>query len=188
MCSPTSSTMSPGGPVVHRPHEGSERRLVDVQDALVGMVRRGHVREGQGDAGGDLDDDEHQRGAAQRVPPADVAGHLAVEEGTTQRVDAQALVDPGADASHRQAPGARRPTWTSPSTTLVSYWIIGSRRRAGQDVALDVEGAPVAGAEEGPGAAAKASGQPRCVQWMSKATTSRLGLADDVGGHRPGGR
>ena len=58
-------------PEVHRAQEPPERRLVvQVEQALVRLVGRRDVHEGQADARGDLQDEEGERGAPERVPPA----------------------------------------------------------------------------------------------------------------------
>ena len=66
--------------MVDAPDECTERRGIDVLDALVGVVRRGDVRDGEDDAGDHLDDDQEQACAAERMQPAHVARHGAIDK------------------------------------------------------------------------------------------------------------
>ncbi len=144
---------------------------------------RGHVGHRERDAGGHLDQDEHQGGAAEGVPPADVAGDLAVEERTTQGVDAEPLVEPGADAAASQAPGSSMPTWTVAVHDLGRVLDHGSGWRPAGHVAHDVEVAAVTGTHELAGAAAERQRTAEVGAMDVEGTEVGVGLAHHVDGH-----
>ena len=83
-----------GAEVVQAAQEAAERRVVrDEEERVVGLRRRGDVRERERDAAHDLDDEREQRRAAEHVPPARAARDGVRQDRAEQRRDADAIVD-----------------------------------------------------------------------------------------------
>ena len=98
-----------GAPEVHGAQQPAEgRHVVEVEQAVVGLVRRRDVDEGETDAGGDLQDEEGEGRAPEHVPPGRAAARdLMGEHGRHGGSQARSLLDPlahRAEKRHRGRP------------------------------------------------------------------------------------
>jgi hypothetical protein len=98
-------------PAVHRAQVPAEGLLVvEVLEALEGLVRRGYVDQGEADAGHDLKHEENHARAAEDVPPARGAAGHGVRRGLVDGgADLKALVQPSpgrADHAHGLRPAS----------------------------------------------------------------------------------
>ena len=121
-----------GAPEVHGAQEPAEgRHVVEVEQAVVGLVRRWNVDEGETDAGGDLHDEQREGRAPEHVPPGRAAARdLMGEHGRHGGPQARSLLDPlahRAEKRHRGVPHtcpARVGSWpprTQSCPSRISY-------------------------------------------------------------------
>ncbi len=104
------------GVVVERPQEPAERLLViEVEQAVVGLVGGRHVDERQADAGDDLQAEERHGRAAENVPPAHRPGGAArdgvlhhVQQGVAQPEPGFQPRPDGTQRAHHKALAKRK--------------------------------------------------------------------------------
>jgi hypothetical protein len=83
---------------------GTQGRNVD--DAVIGVIRRGHIVHGKQDAGHYLDDSYEKRGAAERVEPVDM-WDLAKEYGIPDLAPAKPFIHPVSKSGEHVSLSAR---------------------------------------------------------------------------------
>ena len=166
-----------GRPVVDPADDRAERRLVDVLDALVGVVRARDVRHRERDAGHDLDHEQEQRGAC----PA--CGTSRCCRGWTgQGTPVTSVETPRRSSIQRpmrrtaQAPSWRAPMNSSPFSILGLVADHRAGRRPGLHDAVGAERAAVARADEAPGAVRTRRAGTRGACSAGRDTTASVSL------------
>src|SRR5207302_4775 len=117
--------------VVHAAKDSAEGRLMgDELQGVVGVGRRGNVRQGERDAGDDLEQEGKQRRAAKHVIPSRVFGHGVPEDRPQDLRDPGPVVEgPPYPPYHTHCPGPQVVmgiglVWisTCPPRTRTGYW------------------------------------------------------------------